>query len=92
MPAPEIQRWFIHTAQRFENKPLSGTVLTDFSKALKLPANVLISLKQNTGSLTAHAIVRYLYAAKNRTVADLTQATRQLILGKSESHLSLISN
>ncbi|CAF5108297.1 unnamed protein product, partial [Rotaria sp. Silwood1] len=50
MPPPEIQQWFVHTAQRFENKPLSGTVLRGFSTALDVPVNILISLKQNTGT------------------------------------------
>ncbi|CAF4682156.1 unnamed protein product, partial [Rotaria socialis] len=34
IPPPEIQQWFSQTAQRFEKKPLSGTVLENFSKQL----------------------------------------------------------
>ena len=90
MPPPEIQQWFVHTAQRFENKPLSGTILKDFSTALNIPVNVLISLKQNTGSLTARAIVRHLFPSKSRTLDDITEATRQSILGKDEIYFRLI--
>ncbi|CAF4507210.1 unnamed protein product [Rotaria sp. Silwood2] len=80
MPPPEIQQWFAHTAQRFENKPLSGTVLKDFSRVLKLPVNVLISLKQNTGTLTARSVVRHLFLSKSRTTDDMTDDIRQSIL------------
>ncbi|CAF3318336.1 unnamed protein product [Rotaria sp. Silwood2] len=80
MPPPEIQQWFVHTAQRFENKPLSGTVLKDFSRVLKLPVNVLISLKQNTGTLTARSVVRHLFLSKSRTTDDMTDDIRQSIL------------
>ncbi|CAF4941425.1 unnamed protein product [Rotaria sp. Silwood1] len=80
MPPPEIQQWFVHTAQRFENKPLSGTVLRGFSTALDVPVNILISLKQNTGTLTARAIVRHLFPSKSRTMDDMTDDIRQSIL------------
>ncbi|CAF1293920.1 unnamed protein product [Rotaria sordida] len=92
MPPPEIQQWFVHTAQRFENKPLSGTVLKDSSRVLKLPANVLISLKQNTGTLTARAIVRHLFPSKNRTTDDMTENIRQSILDQIQSILASENN
>ncbi|CAF1483657.1 unnamed protein product, partial [Rotaria sordida] len=92
MPPPEIQQWFVHTAQRFENKPLSGAVLKDFSRVLKLPVNVLISLKQNTGTLTARAIVRHLFPSKNRTTDDMTENIRQSILDQIQSILASENN
>lgn len=81
MPTPDIQKWFIETAQRFENKPLSGTALEKFSQALHVPANVLISLRQDTGTLTARAIVRYLFPSKSRTLNDISDSIRESILG-----------
>ncbi|CAF1332771.1 unnamed protein product [Rotaria sordida] len=92
MPPSEIQQWFVHTAQRFESKPLSGTVLKDFSRVLKLPVNVLISLKQNTGTLTARAIVRHLFPSKNRTTDDMTENIRQSILDQIHSILASENN
>ncbi|CAF3309742.1 unnamed protein product [Rotaria socialis] len=81
IPPPEIQQWFSQTAQRFEKKPLSGTVLENFSKQLNLPVKVLISLTQSTGSLTARAIVRYLFPSKSRTLEDIPGSVRDSILG-----------
>ncbi|CAF4425912.1 unnamed protein product, partial [Rotaria magnacalcarata] len=81
IPPPEIQQWFSQTAQRFEKKPLSGTVLENFSKQLNLPVKVLISLTQSTGSLTARAIVRYLFPSKSRTLEDIPDSVRDSILG-----------
>ncbi|CAF4297275.1 unnamed protein product, partial [Rotaria magnacalcarata] len=80
LPPPEVQQWFKYTAQRFENKLLSGSVLKDFSGALGMPSNVLISLTQDTGSLTARAIVRYLYPSKTRVLSDIENKTREAIL------------
>ncbi|CAF2133021.1 unnamed protein product [Rotaria magnacalcarata] len=77
---PEVQQWIKYTAQRFENKLLSGSVLKDFSVALGMPSNVLISLTQDTGSLTARAIVRYLYPSKTRVLSDIESRTREAIL------------
>ncbi|CAF4053979.1 unnamed protein product [Rotaria magnacalcarata] len=80
IPPPEIQQWFSQTAQRFEKKPLSGTVLENFSKQLNLPVKVLISLTQSTGSITARAIVRYLFPSKSRTLEDISDSVRDSIL------------
>ena len=45
-----FQRWFILTAKRFENKPLSSNILEKFAEQLKLPTNVLIALRHETGT------------------------------------------
>lgn len=81
MPSPDIQRWFILTARRFENKPLSGAVLERCAEALKLPASVLIALRQDTGTLTARAVVRHLFPSKSRTLDDISDSIREAILG-----------
>ena len=80
-PSPDVQQWFILTSRRFENKPLSGTVLEKCAEALKLPANVLIALKQDTGTLTARAVVRHLFPSKARTMDDISDSIREAILG-----------
>lgn len=85
IPPPDVQKWFQHVAQRFENKPLSGSVLQKFSDELNIPVNVLISLKQETGTLTARAIVRYLFPSKRRTMDDITNIVRRSILSKNHS-------
>lgn len=83
MPPPDVQKWFVHVSQRFESKPLSGSILEKFSDELNIPPNVLISLKHETGTLTARAIVRYLFPSKSRTLEDITGLVRRSILSKN---------
>ena len=85
MPPTEVQKWFIHVANRFEDKPLSAAVLEKFSQEIGLPTDVLIALKQSTGSLTARSIIRHLFPSNSRTIEDVSVKLRDAILGKLPS-------